>query len=91
MGKFSRIFKSEERQRKDSQDKLNKILPEYQRKLDALGQEFGVILTASLDYSPMGIFPKVKIILAEDIPQQAPPSSSPQRGVPPIQVRREVK
>ena len=81
MSKLSRIFKSEKRQKEESQEKLNEIVPEYQKKLNALNNEFGVLLTASIEVTPMGIFPKIKIILAEDIQSSSPP----QQGVPPVQ------
>ena len=77
MSKLSRIFKNEKKQKEQSQEELNEIVPEYQKRLNALNSEFGVLLIASLEVSPSGIFPKVKIILAKDVQ----PISPPQQGV----------
>lgn len=70
MKNIKKYFKSEKRQKEESQDKLNALMPEYQKELVALNAKYGVILQTSLEVSTAGIIPKLKIILASDLPKE---------------------
>lgn len=76
MSKLSRIFKSEKRQKEEDQEKLNKLAPEYQRRLTSLNNEFGVALIAIIDISnPSMHLAKIKVVLLPPVapqPQTAP-------------------
>lgn len=75
MSKLSKFLGRDKNKAKQNQAKLDILAPEYQKRLDALNLEFGVMLNASLEITPAGIIPKVKIVLAEDVIKNLPPQA----------------
>lgn len=74
MNNIKKYFKSDKRQKKESQTELDALMPNYEKELNVLNAKFGVALQTSIEVSPAGIIPKLKVILIKDIPVTIPES-----------------
>lgn len=80
MKNIKKYFKSDKKQKEESQEKLDALMPKYQEELNALNAKYGIAFENSIEVTSRGIIPKMKIILVSDIPVTVPPTQpAPQK------------